>query len=147
MSTKADFYSGLDSKWSWLGSLLYNGDVWNIPSDIFLQVNKTMYEEMVLDFIRQGNGIVHEGRNTWPWMWADSRCTDYSYIFLPEHEKVYMVQGQGILVDPIKIIQGESLIEANANLGAPTFPIMKKDAYLKTEELLQIYGYKPSQIV
>jgi hypothetical protein len=147
MGTKADFYSGLESKRDWIGSLYNNGDVWHIPLEILIQVNKSMFEELVLDFIRDQDGVIAEGRIRWPWLWSDSRCTDYSYIFSPEHEKVYMAQGCDILVDPIKILQGESLIEANVLLGTPTFPIMDKRSYPKTEELLKIYGYTPSQII
>lgn len=148
MGTKADFYSGLDCKRDWIGSLQWNGDIWNIPAKILIQVNKTMYEEMVIDFLTSKNGIIHDNNETWPWLWADSRMTDYSYIFLPDHEKVFMTKCPSIiLVDPIKILQGESLIEAKADLKEPSFPIMKKEAYIKTEELLLLYGYTPSQIV
>ena len=147
MGTKADFYSGLGSKRDWIGSLSNNGDIWNIPLEILIQVNKSVFEELTLDFLRDQDGILPDLGDPWPWMWADSRCTDYSYIFLPEHEKVYMAQGCDILVDPVKILQGESLIEANVMLGSPTFPIMDKSSYLKTEELIKLYGYTPSQIV
>jgi hypothetical protein len=146
--TKADFYSGLGSKRDWIGSLIRDGSVWNIPAEILLQVNKTMFEEMVMDFIRSKDGVVADDGDGWPWMWADSRMTDYSYIFLPDFEKVYMTQCPSlILVDPIKILQGESLMEANTYLEEPAFPIMDKDSYLKTEEIMLIYGYSPSQIV
>lgn len=147
MGTKADFYSGLESKIDWIGSLYNNGDVWHIPLDILIQVNKSMFEELTLEFLRGQDSAIHDIGDKWPWLWSDSRCTDYSYIFLPEHEKVYMAQCADILVDPIKILQGESLIEANAYLGTPTFPIMDKKSYPKTEELMKLYGYSPSQIV
>lgn len=147
MSTKADFYIGLGSKRDWIGSLLNSGDVWYIPTDILIQVNRIMFEELTLDFLRLNNGIIPDQGDMWPWMWADSRFTDYSYIFLSEHSKVYMSQGGSGLVDPIKILQGESLTEADALLGHPTFPIMKKEAYIKTEELMEQYGYSSAKIV
>jgi len=146
MSTRADFYSGLHTRRSWIGSLVRNGDVWHIPAEIFLQVNKSMFEELVLDFLKSNDGIINEHGDAWPWFWSDSRCTDYSYIFLPSHEKVYMAQFSSIMFDPIKIIQGEGLIEANANLGRPEFPIMNKKTYPKTEEIMRMYGYSLSQI-
>ena len=148
MGTKADFYSGLGSKRDWIGSLQYDGMVYKIPAEILLQVNKSMFEEMVMDFLRSNKGFVADDGHKWPWLWADSRMTDFSYIFLPEHEKVYMTQcPSNLLFDPIKIIQGESLIEANTWLPEPFFPIMNMDMYLKTEEMLLVYGYSPSQIV
>ncbi len=145
MGTKADFYSGLGSKRDWIGSLYNNGDVWNIPLEILIQVNKSMFEELVMDFLREQYSVISDQGDKWPWLWSDSRCTDYSYIFMPDHEKVYMAQFAGVLVDPIKILQGEDLMEANAH--AATFPIMNKGSYLKTEEYLQLYGYSPSQIM
>lgn len=146
--TKADFYSGLGSKRDWIGSLIHDGQIWNIPSDIFLQVNKTMFEEMVLDLLRKENGIIPDNGDTWPWLWADSRMTDYSYIFLPEYDKVYMSKcPSNILVDPISILQGKDMNESDACLGEPMFPIMKKELYIKTEELLLQYGYSPTQII
>ncbi len=136
MGTKADFYVGMGKKSEWIGSLLSSGDVWNIPVDIFIQVNQMMFEEMVLEFLHDHDGVVDE----WPHPWSDSRMSDYSYIFYPEHEKVYMSQAGEILVDPIKILQGQSLTEANVFLGEPKFPIMLPQTLNQTEELLKQYG-------
>jgi hypothetical protein len=147
MGTKADFYVGLESKRDWIGSIYNNGDVWHIPIEILIQVNPTMFEELTLDFLRSVDSVIANKRIGWPWLWADSRPTDYSYIFLPEHSKVFMCQSGDILVDPIKILQGDGILEADASLGCPTFPIMKKDAYIKTEELMKQYGQTTTQII
>lgn len=136
MGTKADFYVGMGEKSEWIGSLLRDGNVWNIPIDIFIQVNQTMFEEMALEFLYEHDGITDK----WPHPWADSRMSDYAYIFYPEHEKVYMSLAGEILVDPVKILQGQSMIEANVFLGEPKFPLMLPAALDTTEELLKQYG-------
>ena len=136
MGTKADFYVGLGSKRDWIGSLMRDGDVWKIPVEIFIQVNKMVFEEMVFDLIREHDDVIDE----WPHPWSDSRMTDYSYIFYPDHEKVYMSHGGDILLDPIKLLQGQSIIEANVFLGEPKFPVMLPQLLNQTEELLKQYG-------
>ncbi len=121
---KADFYVGMGSNADWIGSVEKCGEVWALDTTILIQVNKTMYEELVIEYIKFYKGIVANHVCQWPWEWTDSRMTNYSYIFIPEHEKVYMSIEGGDLMDPIKVIQGESIIEANAMLGPPIFPLM-----------------------
>ena len=142
MGTRADFYVGLGSKADWIGSLLQDGSVWNIPIEILIQVNRIMFEELSIDFIKKCGGIVAQEDGKWPHLWSDSRMSDYSYIFHPGHEKVYMHQmGVNLLFDPVKILQGFSTIESNSFLDTPIFPVMRKETKIKTEEILKEYGY------
>ena len=136
---KADFYVGVGRQADWIGSVAKCGEIWAVSTPILLQVNKTMYEELVIEYINFCEGIVANHVCQWPWPWADSKMTDYSYIFIPEHEKVYMSIEGGDLLDPIKIIQGKSLIEANVYLGAPDFPPMIEQTYFEDTKL---YGQK-----
>jgi len=147
MGTKADFYSGLGSKRDWIGSIYRNGDIWNIPLEILIQVNKTMFEELVLDFIRDQEGSINDNGDEWPWLWSDSRVTDYSYIFLPSRDKVFMSMMGGAFLDPIKIRQGEDKETANAGIWLPEFPCMTQENHNKTEELIRIYGRLSSKII
>lgn len=140
MGTKADFYSGLGSKRDWIGSLYNGGEVWNIPLEILIQVNKVMFEELTLDFLKEKGGSINDNGDMWPWLWADSRVTDYSYIFLPNHNKVFMSMMGGVFLDPIKILQGEDIETSNAGIWLPDFPCMSKESYRKTEETLKLYG-------
>jgi hypothetical protein len=140
MGTKADFYCGLESKRNWIGSLYKGGDIWNIPLEILIQVNKSMFEELTIDLLKEKGGSINDNRDKWPWLWSDSRLTDYSYIFLPKYNKVYMSIMGNIFVDPLKIRQGEDLETAHANLGFPQFPCMSKATHKKTEELIKQYG-------
>jgi len=127
--TKADFYvgTGLDARW--IGSIRADGYPDGvIPAKIFLQVNKIMFEEMVLDLLREKKqakwaAIADEG-DPWPWLWIDSQITDYTYMFDEKLEKVIASQGGREFFDPIKIIQGEGMESADLGIGRPRFPQM-----------------------
>ncbi len=132
---KADFYVGTGRKADWIGSVNRCGEIWAISTPILLQVNRTMYEEMVIEYINFCEGVVANHVCQWPWEWQDSRMTDYSYIFVPDHAKVYMSIEGGDLLDPIKVIQGESLLDANCYLGPPMFPVMIEQVCFEDKEL------------
>lgn len=121
---KADFYVGTGRGADWIGSVRKNGDVYHIPPELLLQINSVMFEELAIDFIKATDGIVANHICEWPWEWTDSRMTDFSYLFIPEYEKVYVSMDGGDLLDPIKIIQGMSLVDAMTYLGPPIFPVM-----------------------
>lgn len=144
MGTKADFYCGLESKRNWIGSVYNSGDIWSIPLEILIQVNKSMFEELTIDFLKEKGGSINDNGDLWPWLWSDSRITDYSYIFLPKYDKVFMSMMGNVFIDPIKIRQGEDIESARAGLGLPNFPCMTKSNRKKTEELIELYGYLSS---
>lgn len=128
--TKADFYVGTGSDARWIGSIRADGYPVDglISPEIFLQVNKIMFEEMVLDLLRKGKqddwaAIADEG-DPWPWLWIDSYITDYTYMFDEKLEKVIASQGGREFFDPIKIIQGEDMDSAELSIGRPKFPQM-----------------------
>ena len=125
--TKADFYlgsgkDGVDP--NWIGSLYSDGYPADgiIPAELFLQVNKIMYEEMVTDLIIRSHGVLADRGDDWPWLWPDSQVTDYSYMFDMVLNKVIASKHGGEFFDPIKIIQGDDLESANLGLGRPVFP-------------------------
>lgn len=121
---KADFYVGMGPEADWIGSVSKCGNVYELSTPILLQVNRIMFEELSIEYIKFCEGVVANHICQWPWQWPDSRMTDFSYIFLPQMEKVYVSIQGGDLLDPIMLVQGESLIEANAMLGPPVFPSM-----------------------
>jgi len=127
--TKADFYigsgkDGMDPKW--IGSLYSDGYPVDgvIPAELFLQVNKIMYEEMVTELIIRYKGKLADRGDGWPWLWPDSQVTDYTYMFDTVLHKVIASKHGGEFFDPIKIIQGEDLNSANLGLGRPSFPFL-----------------------
>lgn len=128
--TKADFYIGTGLGARWIGSIGTDGYPVDgvISSEIFLQVNKIMFEEMVLDLLRKEKqddwaAIADEG-DPWPWLWIDSHFTDYVYMFDKKLEKVIASRGGREFFDPIKIIQGEDMNTAELGIGKPKFPQM-----------------------
>ena len=128
--TKADFYVGTGSDARWIGSIGADGYPASgvISPEIFLQVNKIMFEEMVLDLLRKEKqddwaAIADEG-DPWPWLWLNSQITDYTYMFDEKLEKVIASKGGEEFFDPIKIIQGEDMNSAELGIGRPRFPQM-----------------------
>ena len=129
MGTRADFYIGLREP-KCVGSLSQDGHPWNIPCKILIQVNKTMYEETIIEYLKiTPGGMIGRKRNDWPWPWPDSQMTDYSYFLSLTYGKVYAYTMQDkIMFDPLKIMQGEDLNSARVDI-TPTFPIMGADIY------------------
>jgi len=145
--TKADFYiMDHDGSLEWLGSIPHDGYPDGINLKILIQNTKIMFEEMVLDFLKE-DGIIKDNGDPWPWLWSDSRMTDYSYIFDTGQGKVFMTNFASNLVDPIKILQGEDMIGADVGIGRPKFPIMRDASKEETEELIKRYGLQPTEAV
>lgn len=144
--TKADFYIGVGQDAKWVGSVERDGYPDAIPAEILIQINEIMFEELVVEFLqsrRPYSFIASEG-DKWPWLWSDSRMTDYAYIFF--HAKVVMSQFGKEMIDPIKIVQGEDLLAADLRLYPPCFPIMNPSALERTKELYP-HGPKASGTV
>ena len=138
----ADFYVGVGEDMEWLGSIFDNGDVWSIPLNILIQVNQTMFEELTLEFLETQDSMIADRGDKWDHPWADSRLTDYTYMFDPNYEKVLIYQsGIDYVSDPIKLLQGYPMMECKELFGTPIFPIMRYDKLEQTEELLKEYGY------
>jgi hypothetical protein len=129
---RADFYSDIE----WIGSILEGGEIWNVPLSILIQINQTMFEEEVFDYIRKCNGLIANHPCQWPWKWPDSRMTDYTYIFHPAHNKVFVSERGSDLLDPIKLVQGYTLQESEAGIVA-IFPLMKED----------VNGQTPAEVI
>lgn len=127
---RADFYSGLE----WIGSILKGGEIWSVPLSVLIQVNQTMFEEEAFDYIRACEGLIASHPCQWPWQWPDSRMTDYTYIFHPAHNKVFVSERGSDLLDPVKLVQGYSLEESSAGIVA-IFPTIKEviDGQTSTE--------------
>jgi len=132
--TKADFYIGNGIAANWIGSIREDGYPRGISLEILICTNPTLYEELVVDFIHEREGVVKTEGGKWPWLWPDSRMTDYSYMFLPDHSKVFASNYGGNFFDPIKCIQEGEMQSAYAGLGRPVFPL--KEARAWTESCL-----------
>ena len=145
MGTKADFYVEKYDRLMWIGSLFKNGDPISIPTDILIQVNPVTYEEMVIDLLESKNSAIRSNGDKWPWLWGDSRMTDFTYIFAANQVMGFESYG-GKLFDPVKIVQGEDLKTASHPFDI-IFPTMRKQAKLAAEELLRRYGHKSAETI
>lgn len=123
MGTRADFYIGMNEP-KWIGSISRDGSPWNIPCEILIQNNVTMYEELVVDFLTKNNGIIESIGDTWPWPWEDSKLTDYSYFFEKNNNHVYAYSMvKKVVFYPLRIVQGEDLKIAHVDISI-NFPRM-----------------------
>ena len=142
----ADFYTRAGNEMTWIGSIPQNGQPHNIPAEILLKVNKMDYEESVVDFIVKSKGSIDE----WPWEYKDSRMTNYCYIFNVETDKVLLaVFGGGLLLDPIKLYQGEDINSSIVSIDTPVFPVMKPPPsnVIELQKRRRQNGSKPSENV
>lgn len=147
MGTRADFYVEKYDRLMWVGSLYRDGDPTKIPTEILIQVNAATYEEAVVEFLESKDSAIRSNGDKWPWPWADSRMTDYSYLFKRDMGKVLAYSpGETHLFDPLKIVQGEDMITAFIPFVIK-FPLMYKQAKRTTEELLNKYGFQPAKAV
>lgn len=146
MGTRADFYVVKYEKLEWIGSLYKDGHPWNIPTDILIQINPVMFEELTVEFLQTKDSAIASRGDKWPWLWADSRLTDYSYIFGLYEKVVAYSPDAKHLFDPLKIVQGEGL-KTTRLLFRIKFPTMLKPAIDMTEELLNQYGLQPAEAI
>ena len=146
MGTRADFYIDRNNKIEWIGSLYKDGHPWNIPTDILIQINPVMFEELTMDFLESKDSAIRKNGDAWPWPWSDSRMTDYSYIFTMNKVFAYS-PGIRSLFDPLQVVQGEDLDYASFPYNVVHFPTMLKQAVKSTEELLNQYGYQPTEAI
>jgi hypothetical protein len=130
--TKADFYIGTGVAANWIGSIFNDGYVHGIPLDILICVNPTLYEELVVEFIQAMEGVVKTNGDKWPWLWPDSRMTDYSYIFIKNLSKVVASHYGGIMFDPIKHLNEGDMVSADVGLGKPVFPLTEGRSWTKS---------------
>ena len=133
MKSKADFYVGIGSNSEWIGTLMSEGDIWNIPVEILIQNNKIMFEHMVWDHLysKGSYGVVADNpftKKMWPHDYKTSADTEYVFIFDENIEKVVMYH-MGLIVDPIKILQGDGLTEATEYEWECNFPCMIKESH------------------
>lgn len=146
MGTKADFYIGVGEDAKWIGSVDQDGYPDAIPAEILIQINEIMFEELVVEFLqsRKPRSYISSEGDKWPWLWSDSRMTDYAYIFF--QARVVMSHYGKEMIDPIKIVQGEDVQAAALHLYPPGFPIMNPQALEQTKRLYP-HGPKTSRVV
>ncbi len=143
--TKADFYIGTGVAANWIGSTFSDGYPHGIPLEILICTNPTLYEELVVIFIKSRKGVIKTDGDRWPHLWQDSRMTNYSYLYIEELSKVVTSHYGGIMFDPIKYLSYGEI--SDVGLGKPVFPLREGRAwtescpnYTKTMESIQTTG-------
>ena len=134
MGTRADFYIDNVEGMTWLGSIFRDGQPWNIPIVVLVQVNPTMFTEKLHEYFDIAD---HQDRE-WPWPWEDSQLTDYSYILDCERGQVvgYTMQ-EKMIFDPLKVGVGEDLSSAKIANAVPNFPRLGVGYGSKSSKTLQ----------
>ena len=80
MGARADFYVGRGEKAEWLGSIAWDGNPSGIPIKLRKSETESIFRDLVASFLvtRDDKTLPADG---WPWLWEDSRTTDYAYAF------------------------------------------------------------------
>ena len=130
--TKADFYIGTGIAANWIGSINEDGYITGIALDILTCTNQTLYEELVVEFIEGRNGVVKTNGDKWPWLWPDSRMTDYSYMFIEDLGKVVVSYFGRDMFDPLHYLQEGDMRAASVGLGHPVFPLKEARAWTES---------------
>lgn len=101
MSTKADFYDGSGRHSVWLGSLQGDADPETLRGlgcgRLLLEAtNPITFADAVITLLDmwpdEGHGYGHHPRDGWPWLWPDSRTTDWVFTFA--HARVQITTGR-----------------------------------------------------
>ena len=95
MGTRADFYIGTGPGAKWLGSVAFDGYVWDEQREDFPLMKCSTAEEFVAA-VR----VIGDERNDWtspedgwPWPWNTSATTDYAYAFADGRVQVFQWGG------------------------------------------------------
>lgn len=104
MSTTADFYDGYASRAIWLGSLQGNADPETVRGIgvgrlLLAATDAFTYADAVADLLdcwpEENPGHGYHPREGWPWLWPDSRETDWVFTFV--HGRVWITTGRAWL--------------------------------------------------
>ena len=125
MGTRADFYTKSGNKFTWLGSIAWDGFPENIDFNVLYSKTATEFKKHVKDFLSKREDATSP-KDGWAWPWETSHTTDYAYVF--ERGKVKTSHFGSVFFDPFnhtKIQQFISSIQCVIELfkGDPTiFP-------------------------
>lgn len=104
MTTTADFYDGRGPHAVWLGSLQGDADPATVRSvacgRLLLDATDPLtYTDAVTDLLDvwtdEDHGHGYHPHGGWPWLWPDSRDTDWVFTFV--HGRVWITTGRAWL--------------------------------------------------
>ena len=95
MGTRADFYIGNGTEAEWLGSVAWDGYLWDDDKDSRIAKASTddEFRATVAEMLagREDATLPDMG---WPWPWNDSKTTDYAYCFKDGKMTTYRFGGE-----------------------------------------------------
>ena len=104
MTTKADFYDGRGPSAVWLGSLQGDADPETVRTVacgrlVLDATDPFTFADAVIDllavWVDEDLGHCYHPREGWPWLWPNSRETDWVFTFV--HGRVWITTGRAWL--------------------------------------------------
>lgn len=145
MDSTTDFYVGLGHRAQWIGSCK-GVNVFDLPKYLFRKEDWYKYLTAVLKYLKScpTHFIPFKG-DLWPWAWADSRGSEYSFYF--DHERKTMLLATQMFphyCSALSVHRGNSL-EESALSTKVVYPPMKTYTTVNKEgEYIIIHGqYTP----
>jgi hypothetical protein len=101
MTTTADFYDGRGQSAVWLGSLQGDADPETVRTVacgrlVLDATDPFTFADAVTDLLavwgEEDLGHGYHARDGWPWLWPDSRDTDWVFTFV--HGRVWITTGR-----------------------------------------------------
>ncbi|ONI71134.1 hypothetical protein ALI144C_52385 [Actinosynnema sp. ALI-1.44] len=112
MTTTADFYDGRGPRAVWLGSLQGDADPATVRGVacgrlLLAATDPLTYSDAVADLLDvwadEDHGHGYQPDGGWPWLWPDSRDTDWVFTFA--HGRVWITTGRAWLRVPQRVSQ------------------------------------------
>jgi hypothetical protein len=100
MGTRADFYIEVKNEMEWLGSIAWDGMPSSIPPTILHSKTPKEFRTNVNDFLDRTTHATTPSQG-WPWPWATSDTTDYSYVLIERKSKVLAQHFRSRIFDPL----------------------------------------------
>jgi hypothetical protein len=107
VTTTADFYDGRGPSAVWLGSLQGDADPETVRTVacgrlVLDATDPFAFADAVIDllavWVDEDLGHCYHPREGWPWLWPDSRDTDWVFTFV--HGRVWITTGRAWLPAP-----------------------------------------------
>lgn len=98
MGSRADFYRGVGSELTWIGSLGWAGAPWLLPTTPVLSEEEYLKE---VNLLMERRLDATDTKNGWPWIYPDSTLTPFAYTFFGGKTHVAILGGHWIVASTI----------------------------------------------
>ena len=118
MGTRADFYIRNGDHGEWLGSIAWDGYEWENGNFPLTEAETSEDFRAAVQDIAIGRQDFTDPIEGWPWPWATSHTTDYSYVFNEGHVDIYCFGCKKLSVDEEGVNYDENEEEWFPNMTA-----------------------------